>query len=113
MPTGCMLSERAIAYPNHQTNTHSSGVACAAGHPIEFHPNGTLAECVLDAEQPEAVTGFAFKSVRGLQGTGALRQGWPGGVLALVELTDTGRSIKACMRDLCLRAARDKGLNRE
>jgi hypothetical protein len=61
VPTGCILSERAIAFPNNQTNTHSSGVACAAGHPIGFHPNGTLAECVLDADQPEAVSGFTFK----------------------------------------------------
>jgi hypothetical protein len=61
VPTGCMLSERAIAYPNHGMDRHSSGVACAAGHPIAFHPNGALAECVLDAEQPEAVGGFTFK----------------------------------------------------
>lgn len=61
VPTGCILSERAIAYPNHQMVRHSSGVACAAGHPISFHPNGTLAQCVLDAEQPEAVSGFTFK----------------------------------------------------
>ena len=61
VPTGCILSERAIAYPNHQMDRHSSGAACAAGHPISFHPNGTLAECVLDAEQPEAVSDFTFK----------------------------------------------------
>ncbi len=61
VPTGCILSERAIAYPNHQMDQHSSGVACAAGHPIAFHPNGTLAKCVLDAEQPEAVSDFTFK----------------------------------------------------
>jgi hypothetical protein len=36
-------------------------VACAAGHPIEFHPNGTLAECVLDAEQPVDFSGLGFK----------------------------------------------------
>jgi hypothetical protein len=40
---------------------HSSGVAFAARHPISFHPNGTLAECVLNAEQPEAVSDFTFK----------------------------------------------------
>jgi hypothetical protein len=72
VPTGCILSERAIAYPNSnsrvaypnshdQKDQHSSGVACAAGHPIVFHANGTLAECVLDAEQPEAVSDFTFK----------------------------------------------------
>ena len=61
VPTGCILSERAIAYPNHQMDRHSSGVACAAGHPIAFHPNGTLAACVLDAEQPEAVSELTFK----------------------------------------------------
>ena len=66
------MSERSIAYPNsdskiaypnsnNQKDQHSSGVACAAGHPIGFHPNGTLAECVLDADQPEAVSGFTFK----------------------------------------------------
>jgi hypothetical protein len=51
VPQGCTLRERAIAYPNHE-GRHSSAVACAAGHPIVFHPNGTLAECTLDAEQP-------------------------------------------------------------
>ena len=55
------LDQRAIAYPNHQMNTHSSGVACAAGQAIALHPNDTLAECVLDAEQPETVSGFTFK----------------------------------------------------
>jgi hypothetical protein len=61
VPQGCTLSERAIAYPNHQMDRHSSGVACAPGHPIVFHPNGTLAECVLDAEQPVPPTEFTFK----------------------------------------------------
>ncbi|MBO1908168.1 hypothetical protein KHP60_20010 [Microvirga sp. 3-52] len=61
VPTGCILSERAIAYPNHQRDRHSSGVACAAGYSIVFHPNVTLAECVLDAVQPEAVSDFTFK----------------------------------------------------
>ena len=64
VPTGCILSERAIAYPNYQMPQRSTvylGVACAAGHPIAFYPNGTLAECVLDAEQPVDVTGLGFK----------------------------------------------------
>jgi hypothetical protein len=64
VPTGCILSERAIAYPNarsYEKDQHSSGVACAAGHPIVFNPSGTLAECVLDAEQPEAVSDLTFK----------------------------------------------------
>ncbi len=47
VPTGCILSERAIAYPNHQMDRHSSGVACA------------------DAEQPEAVSDFTFKAPSG------------------------------------------------
>jgi hypothetical protein len=48
---GCILSERAIAYPNLR-NVHSNhGVACAPGHPIAFHPNGTLAYCKLESEQ--------------------------------------------------------------
>ena len=51
VPQGCTLRERAIAYPNHE-GRYSSAVACAAGHPIVFHLNGTLAECTLDAEQP-------------------------------------------------------------
>jgi hypothetical protein len=54
VPKRCMLKERAIAYPNHHMDRHSNGVACAPGSPIEFHPNGTLAECVLDPEQPKA-----------------------------------------------------------
>ena len=64
VPTGCILSDRAIAYPNYQMPTRSTaflGVACAAGHPIAFYPNGTLAECVLDAEPPVDVTGLGFK----------------------------------------------------
>ena len=53
VPEGCILSEPATAYPNHVWNGREhSGFACAAGHPIVFHPNGALAECVLDAEQP-------------------------------------------------------------
>ena len=74
VPKRCTLLERAIAYPNHQMprgsafaypnpqmRRHSYGVACAAGHPIEFYPNGTLAECVLDAEQPVDVAGLGFQ----------------------------------------------------
>jgi hypothetical protein len=61
VPTsGCTLLERAVAYPNHKMPHHSNGVACAAGHPIEFYANGTLAACVLDVEQPVDVTGLAF-----------------------------------------------------
>ncbi len=60
VPQGCTLHERAIAYPNHQLGRHTTGVACAAGHPVVFHPNGTLAACTLDAEQPEPVSGFTI-----------------------------------------------------
>ena len=63
VPKRCTLLERAVAFPNHQMPQRSNvylGVACAAGHPIEFHPNGTLAECVLDVEQPVDVTGLGF-----------------------------------------------------
>jgi hypothetical protein len=61
VPTnGCTLIERATAYLNHWINRHTMGVACAAGHPIMFHPNGTWAECTLDAEQPVDVTGLGF-----------------------------------------------------
>ena len=52
VPEGCVLSEPATAYPNHTWNgKEHKGFVCAAGHPIVFHPNGALAECVLDAEQ--------------------------------------------------------------
>ena len=51
VPQGCILREPAIAYPNHKNLPHQPGVACAAGHPIIFHPNGTLAYCVLNGEQ--------------------------------------------------------------
>jgi hypothetical protein len=51
VPQGCTLRERAVAYPNHE-GRHSTAVACAAGHPIVFYSNGTLAACTLDAEQP-------------------------------------------------------------
>ena len=60
MPQRCTLLERGIAFPNHNVPLHSPGVACAAGQPIEFYPNGTLAACVLDAEQPVDVTGLGF-----------------------------------------------------
>ena len=66
---GCTLRERAVAYPNHHRPLRSPGVACAAGHPIEFYPNGTLAECVLDAQQPVDVTGLGFNvPLRGCKG---------------------------------------------
>jgi hypothetical protein len=48
---GCVLSERAIAYPNLRNVRSNSGVACAAGHPIAFHPNGALAYCKLESER--------------------------------------------------------------
>jgi hypothetical protein len=50
---GCTLSERAIAYPNSRNirGLHQGGVACAAGSPIAFHPNGTLAWCKLESAQ--------------------------------------------------------------
>ncbi len=63
VPQGCTLRERAIAYPNHE-GRYSSPVACAAGHPIVFHPSGTLAECTLDAEQP-ALTMFTHRVLLG------------------------------------------------
>jgi hypothetical protein len=48
-----MLSERAIAYPNSQSIRclHQGGVACAAGHPIAFHPNGVLACCKMESDR--------------------------------------------------------------
>jgi hypothetical protein len=52
MPERCTLNERASAYPNRNyPKTFDPGVACAAGHPITFHPNGTLAYCKLDGVQ--------------------------------------------------------------
>jgi hypothetical protein len=60
VPQRCTLLERSIAFPNHNKPLDSPGVACAAGHPIEFYPNGTLAECVLDAEQPVDFSGLGF-----------------------------------------------------
>jgi hypothetical protein len=53
VPQGCTLRERAIAYPNHHLGRHTTGVAYAARHPIVFYPDGTLAECTLDAQQPD------------------------------------------------------------
>ncbi|GEO19286.1 hypothetical protein [Microvirga aerophila] len=55
VPKGCILSDAATAYPNHSDKQHSIGVTCASGHPIEFHANGTLAECVLDIQQHQTV----------------------------------------------------------
>ena len=54
IPTGCILSEPAFGFPNLRslrTRSFYPGVACAAGHPIDFYPNGTLAHCKLDGEQ--------------------------------------------------------------
>ena len=52
MPKRCTLNERATAYPNRNyPKTFDTGVACAAGHPIIFNPNGTLAYCKLDGVQ--------------------------------------------------------------
>ena len=38
---------------------HLPAVTCAAGQPIEFYPNGTLAECVLHSQQVPNVPGIA------------------------------------------------------
>jgi hypothetical protein len=51
VPQGRILSEPAIAYPNLKTVRNQPGVACAAGHPIEFYPDGTLKYCKLNGEQ--------------------------------------------------------------
>ena len=52
VPERCTLSERATAYPNtHIPRTFDPGVICAAGYPIAFHPNGTLAYCKLEGDQ--------------------------------------------------------------
>jgi hypothetical protein len=46
------LSERAIAFLNlRNIHSHLQGVACAAGYPIAFYPNGALAYCKLESEQ--------------------------------------------------------------
>jgi len=60
VPSSCILSEPAQAYPNHQNDRSSSGVTCAAGHRIAFYPNGTLAECVLADEQWFDHSGFTL-----------------------------------------------------
>ena len=63
VPERCTLSERASAYPNTKIpKPFDLGVACAAGHPIAFFPNGTLAYCKLDGDQTFATRdqpGFA------------------------------------------------------
>jgi hypothetical protein len=59
VPKGCVLSEPALAYPNHEGNQHLPAVTCASGQPIEFYPNGTLAECVLHSQQVPNVPGIA------------------------------------------------------
>ena len=59
VPKGCVLSEPALAYPNHEGKQHLPAVTCAAGQPIEFYPNGTLAECVLHSQQVPNVPGIA------------------------------------------------------
>lgn len=52
IPERCTLSERATAYPNRRIpRSFDPGVICAAGHPIVFHPDGTLAYCKLDGDQ--------------------------------------------------------------
>ena len=48
-PERCTLSEQATAYPNRKyPKPFDPGVTCAAGHPITFHADGTLAYCKLD-----------------------------------------------------------------
>ena len=59
VPKGCVLSEPALAYPNHEGKQHLPAVTCAASQPIEFYPNGTLAECVLHSQQVPNVPGIA------------------------------------------------------
>jgi hypothetical protein len=59
VPKGCVLSEPALAYPNHAGNQHLPPVTCASGQPIEFYSNGTLAECVLHSQQVPNVPGIA------------------------------------------------------
>lgn len=68
VPKGCVLSEPALAYPNHQGkdgNRHLPGVTCATG-PIVFHPNGTLAQCVLHSEQDPKVPVPGIAACKGL-----------------------------------------------
>jgi hypothetical protein len=62
VPSGCTLSKRAVAYPNvgpimKSLRPFYPGAACAAGHPIAFHLNGTLASCELDGEQSFELVG--------------------------------------------------------
>ena len=59
VPKGCVLSEPALAYPNHEGKQHLPAVTCAAGQLIEFYPNGTLAECVLHSQQVANMPGIA------------------------------------------------------
>jgi hypothetical protein len=60
VPVSCILREPAQAYPNHKNDRGSSGVTCAPGHRIAFHPTGTLAECVLHEVQWVDQTGFTL-----------------------------------------------------
>jgi hypothetical protein len=64
VPKGCVLSEPALAHPNHEGKQHLPGVTCAAGQPIESYPDSTLAECVLHSQQVPNVPGIA--ACRGL-----------------------------------------------
>jgi len=62
VPSGCTLSKPAIAYPNVRPIMKSlrpfyPGATCAAGYPIAFHPNGTLAACNLEGEQSFELVG--------------------------------------------------------
>jgi hypothetical protein len=62
-PERCTLSEQATAYPNRKyLKPFDPGVTCAAGHPITFHADGTLAYCKLEGVQTFATRdppGFA------------------------------------------------------
>ena len=52
VPQGCILSEPAVAWPNHRgSRPRTYSVNCRAGHLITFHPDGTLASCDLDGNQ--------------------------------------------------------------
>ena len=67
VPQGCILSEPAVAWPNHRTSRpRTYSVNCRAGHPITFHPDGTLASCHLDGEQ--------YFELRGPPGMGSCRE---------------------------------------
>ena len=50
IPERCTLSEPATAFPNTKF-PRTYDVTCAAGHPVVFFPNGTLAYCKLDHNQ--------------------------------------------------------------